>query len=76
MWGRVNIVLAMVLSKFTNRLNWTYANIKVFSKPYFPVYGQNPRIYTGKCISEKTLIFAFFIQGDIFHLLAQKRTHD
>ena len=25
-----------------------YANIKVFSQPYFPVCKQNPRTYTGK----------------------------
>ena len=31
-----------------------YANIKVFSRPNFPVYGQNSRTYTGKYISEKT----------------------
>ena len=31
-----------------------YANIKVFSGPNFPVYGQNSRTYTGKYISEKT----------------------
>ena len=37
-----------------------YANIKVFSEPSFPVYGQNPGTSTGKYISGKTCIFPFF----------------
>ena len=52
-----------------------YGNIKVFSKPNFPVYGQNPRTYMRKYVSEKTYIFAYFTQCDLFHLLAQKCTH-
>ena len=28
-----------------------YANMKFFSEPHFPVYGQNPRTYTGKYVS-------------------------
>ena len=53
----------------------TDPNIKVFCKPNFPVYGQNPRTYTGKYVSEKTRIFAYFTQCDVFHLLDRKRTH-
>ena len=65
-----------VVPKFTNRLSWTpHTNIKVFSKPNFPVYGQNPRTYTGKHVPEKTRIFAYFSQSEVFHLSAQKRTH-
>ena len=52
-----------------------YANIRVFFKPNFPVYRQNPRMYTGKYVSERTRIFAYFTQCDVFHLLAQKRTN-
>ena len=52
-----------------------YANIKVFYKPNGSVYGHNPRTYTGKYVSEKTRIFAYFTQYDVFHLLAQKPTH-
>ena len=37
-----------------------YANIKVFYKPNFPVYGHNSRTYTGQYVSEKTRIFAYF----------------
>ena len=43
-----------------------YANIKVFSEPHFPIYGQNPRAYTRKYVSEKSRIFAYFIQSDVF----------
>ena len=50
-------------------------DIKVFSEPHFPVYGQNPRTYTGKHVSEKTRIFAYFTQCDAFQLLAQKYAH-
>ena len=50
-------------------------NREVFSEPNFPIYGQNPRTCTGKCVSEKTRICAHFTQCDVFHLLAQKRTH-
>ena len=67
-----------VAPKFTNRLGLTlhkYANIKVFSKPIFPVYGQNPRTYTRKYVSKKTSIFAYFTQREVFHLLSQKRTY-
>ena len=39
-----------------------YANIKVSSERDFPIYGQNPRAITGKYISEKTRIFAYFTQ--------------
>ena len=52
-----------------------YAIIKVFSELTFPVYGQNPRAYTGKYVSKKTRIFAYFTQYYVFHLLAQKLTH-
>ena len=48
-----------------------YTNIKVFSKPNFPVYGQNPTTYTGKYVSEKIRIFAYFTQCDVFYLLAK-----
>ena len=48
----------------------TYANIKVFSKQNFFVYGQNSKKYTGKYVSEKTRIFAYFTQCDVFHLSA------
>ena len=44
-----------------------YANVKVFSEPHFPVYGQNARTYTGKYVSEKTRIFTYFTQCDVFH---------
>ena len=33
------------------------------------MYGQNPRTYTGKYVSEKIRIFAYFTQCDVFHLL-------
>ena len=52
-----------------------YTNIKVLCEPNFPAYGQNPRTYTGKYISEKTCILACFTQCDVFHLLAQKLTY-
>ena len=52
-----------------------YANIKIFFEAYFPVYGQNPRTYTGKYVLEKTRIFPYFTQCDVFHWLAQKITH-
>ena len=52
-----------------------YANIKVFSQPNFPTYGQNPRTYMGKYVSGKSHIFPYFTQSDIFHWLAQKITH-
>ena len=52
-----------------------YANIKVFSEPHFPVYGQNPGTHAGKYVSEKTCIFPYFTQSDVFHWLAQKITH-
>ena len=67
-----------VAPKFTNRLSLTlhkYANIKVFSKPNFPVHGQNPRTYTRKYLSKKTSIFAYYTQCEVFHLLSQKCTH-
>ena len=35
-----------------------HTRIKVFSDPHFPIYGQNPRTYTGKYVSEKTHKFA------------------
>ena len=37
----------------------TYANIKVFSDLHCPVYGQNPRTYTRKYVSEETRIFLY-----------------
>ena len=43
-----------------------YANIKVFSEPHFPVYGQNSRTYTRKYVLEKTRIFPYFTQSDVF----------
>ena len=52
-----------------------YAYIKVFSEPNFLVYGQNPRTYTGKQVSEKNRIFANFTQCDAFLLLVRKTTH-
>ena len=52
-----------------------YANIMVSNKPIFPVYGHNPRTYTGKYVSEKTRVFAYFTQCNVCHLLAQKRKH-
>ena len=44
-----------------------YVNIKIFSEPHFRVYGQNPRTYTGKFVSEETRIFPFFTQCNVFH---------
>ena len=57
-----------------------YGNIKLFSEPNFAVYEQKPRVYTGKYVSEKTGIFAYFTQCIlpvylVFHLLAHKITH-
>ena len=57
-----------------------YGNIKLFSEPNIAVYEQKPRIYTGKYVSEKTGIFAYFTQCIlpvylVFHLLAHKITH-
>ena len=56
-----------VVSKFRDYIR--YANIKVFCEPNFHVYGQNPRTYTGKYVSEKTHIFACFTQYDICSLI-------
>ena len=59
-----------VVPKFINRLSWTLHKIckyKVFSEPHFPTYGQNPRTYTGKYVSEKSRILPYFTQSDIFH---------
>ena len=42
-------------------------NIKVFPEPHFPIYGQNPGTYTQKYVSEKTHIFPYFTQSDVFH---------
>ena len=53
-----------------------YANIKFFSQPHFPVYGQDPRADTGKYVSQKTRIFQSFTQSGVFHWLSQKITHD
>ena len=64
--------------KFINRLSWTLHKIckyKGFSEPNFSVYGQNPRTYMGKYVSEKTCILAYFTQCEVFTLLAQKFTH-
>ena len=47
-----------------------YANIKFFSEPHFPVYGQDPRADTGKYVSEKTCIFPSFTQSGVFHWLS------
>ena len=52
-----------------------YANIKVFLEPHFPIYEQNPMTYTQKYVSEKTRIFPYFTQSDVFHWLAQTVTH-
>ena len=52
-----------------------YANISIFSKPHFPMYGQNPRTYTQKYVSEKIRITPYFTQSDIFHWLSQTITH-
>ena len=52
-----------------------YGNIKVFPEPHFPIYGQNPRTYTQKYVSEKTSIFPYFTQPDVFHRLPQTITH-
>ena len=45
-----------------------YANMKVSSKPNFPVYRQNPISYTGKNVSEKTGIFAYFTYYDVWRI--------
>ena len=41
-----------------------YARIRVFSDPFFPVYGQNLRIcpYMGNYVSKKTRILIYFTQ--------------
>ena len=52
-----------------------YANINISSKPHFPIYGQNPRTYTQKYVSEKTRITPYFTQSGIFHWLSQTITH-
>ena len=36
-----------------------YANIKVFSEPLFPVYGQNPRAYTQKYSTQSDVFPSF-----------------
>ena len=51
------------------------ANVKFFSETNFLVYGPSAKTYTGRYISLKTCIFAYFIQCDVFHLSAQKLTH-
>ena len=43
-----------------------YVNIKVLSEQNFSAHEQNPRTYTGKCVSEKTRIFTYFTQCDVF----------
>ena len=52
-----------------------YVHIRVFYEPHFPVYKQNPITYTENYVSEKTHIFLYFTQCDVFHWLAQKITH-
>ena len=50
-----------VVPKFTNRISSTRHKIckyKFFSEPNFPVYGQNPRTYTEKYLSEKTRLLS------------------
>ena len=68
-------ILNLTLLKDSNGHCIRYTDTKVFSKPNFPAYEQNSRMYTGKYVSEKTRIFVYFTQCDVFHLLAQKRTH-
>ena len=43
------------------------ANIKVFSEPHFPMYGQNPRISMQKYVTEKIRIFPYFTESDFIH---------
>ena len=79
----VNAAEKNIVRKFASRLSFTLHKIskyKGFLRAKFPVYGQNPRTYTGKHVpekrvSEKTRIFAYFTECDAFHLLTQKRTH-
>ena len=66
-----------VVPKFANRLSLTLNKIckyKDFLLAKFSRKWQNPKTYTGKYVSEKTSIFAYFTQCDVFYLLAQKRT--
>ena len=71
-WGRM-LYLSLLIDSVGHCIR--YANIKVFSEPHFPVYEQNPGEYAGKYVSEKTRIFPYFTQSDVFHWLAQKITH-
>ena len=71
-WRRM-LYLSWPIDSVRHRIS--YANINVFSMPHFPIYGQNPRTYTQKYVSEKTRIFPCFTQSDIFLWLDQKTTH-
>ena len=77
LYKQKSIARENIVPKFTNWLSWalhTNANVKVLSESNFFIYGQNPRTYIGKYVSEKTCTFAYFTQCYLFHLLAQKRT--
>ena len=66
-----------VVHKFTNRLSLTRHKIckyKGFLWAKFSRIWAESNDYTGKYVSEKTRIFAYFT-CDVFHLLTQKRTY-
>ena len=71
-WERM-LYLSLKIELFGHWIR--YANIKVFSEPHFPIFAKNPRTYTGKKVPEKTRVFSYFTQSDMFHLLPQKFTH-
>ena len=71
-WRRM-LYLSLPIDSVGQRIR--YGNIKVFTEPHFSIYGQNPRTYTQKYVSQKTRMFPYFTESDVFHWLAQKITH-